>query len=219
MSNNNRVQLEKIIRDDRVWGNPNAEIGFVLIEPADSFKEWQKQTKNWQSYNTLENWKNWDNWNTKKGGNRTWYVASRFVEKIFTDEAKPLHHGCKSFHINLFPLNCKNIQAWPAEYKKMFKSKKDYQNICRSERFPILRKWLQERKNLKVLFCCGKSYWKDFLDFFKLDTKYNKAKEYLMFDIKLDNKPIKLFLVPFLNYRQGIKPIIKDIVQKLKKEK
>jgi hypothetical protein len=202
------ITLEKIIKDKRVWGNPNAEIGFVLIEPADGYKEWLEQTSDWKKWLKDNPPKKWENHTCK--------IATESVQEISGN--KNAYHGKESFHRNLFSLNCPSTASWPREYEKALRmSKNEYRKRCRAERFPWLYDNLKKHKNLKIIICCGETYWPDFLNLFKLDTKYNKAKKHLMFDIKLDAKPIKLFLVPFLNYRRGIRPIIKDIAQKLKK--
>ena len=133
--------------------------------------------------------------------------------KKFVEIEMPfLENGNSSyFKMNLYPIAFKktNANLWTNEIAEVsgFKTKNDYLQWCKENRFPVIQRWVQ-KYDPKLIICFGKTYVNEFnLAFADNETDFNTEEVgNLILQWKNNNNGTIIAVLPFPNaVNKGLK--------------
>ena len=136
-----------------------------------------------------------------EGGKRDRYCS----EKLFRANSGVAN-------INLYPLGKESLRTAvgsrnPSElFGEIVNFEEIYRAFVKAERFPIIRRFIKQSKNLKGIVCYGKTHWEDFIFLLELygEGKYRLppkvGEDFLVFEPK-GNGPV-VILMPHVSARK-----------------
>jgi len=113
------------------------------------------------------------------------------------------------FKLNLYPVPFKNTKSslWTTEHSRNtgLASKSQYREWCRLNRFPVIKKWMEEYKP-KAIICTGITHPTEFNDaFFSPDHEIDRFKheiidEKKLYHLRQPETNTIIFIIPFLGW-------------------